>query len=77
MVGDSELLIVPLREKGFIPLEVPGLINDVVQIVREGSHRSIDAMNQELEDLGWGISALDNITYDRIIAFIHNETVIG
>lgn len=39
--------------KGFLPIEVPGLIKDIVNTFDKGRCHTMNAVNQELEDLGW------------------------
>jgi len=49
--------------KGFIPIEISGLIKDVFNILDEGRYCTRTEVNQELEDLGWGIGIMDNVSY--------------
>ena len=55
------------QAKGFMPIEIPGLINDVFTILDKGEYCNISKVNQELEDLGWGIEILDKVTYKIIV----------
>ena len=54
------------QKKGFMPIEIPGLIKDVYIILDKGRYCTITEVNQELEDLGWGIEIMDNVTYELI-----------
>ena len=47
------------RTKGFIPIEIPGLIKDVFSIFGTGRHFTLREVNQELEELGWGLDIMD------------------
>jgi hypothetical protein len=58
------------QSKGFIPIEIPGLIEDVCNILDKGRYCSITEVNQELEDLGWGIEIIDNVTYELINSLV-------
>ena len=68
MLQKTKELMDRLESNGFTSVEVPGFINDASSLVRGGLYPSIVSMNQELEDLGWGIGALDRVTYDLVIA---------
>ncbi len=57
-------LILRFQAKGFMPIEIPGIMQDVFNILGKGRHCSITDTNQELEDLGWGIGIMDNVTYE-------------
>lgn len=59
-----ENLFLMFQKKGFRPIEIPGLIEDVFNILNKGEYCTIAALNQELEDLGWGIEIMDNTTYE-------------
>ena len=49
-----------------MPVEIPGLIKDVFNIFNNPVLSTLADVNQELEDLGWGIEIIDNITYKLI-----------
>jgi hypothetical protein len=57
-------LFVRFQTKGFIPIEIPGLIKDVFNIIGNGRYSTITDANQELEGLGWGIEIMDNAIYE-------------
>ena len=59
-------LFLRFQTKGFMPIEIPGLIKDVFNIIDNGEYCNITAVNQEMEDLGWGIEIMDNITYELV-----------
>ncbi|MDH3356370.1 MAG: hypothetical protein OET81_04325 [Desulfobacteraceae bacterium] len=59
-------LFLRFQTKGFMPIEIPGLIKDVFNIIDNGEYCTITAVNQEMEDLGWGIEIMDNITYELV-----------
>jgi hypothetical protein len=54
------------QTKGFIPIEIPGLIKDVFNIFDNPVYPTITDINQELEYLGWGLEIMDHVTYDLI-----------
>jgi len=64
--------------KGFMPVEIPDLIKDILNIVRNSERFTKTSINQELESLGWGIGVLDNVTYKLIPSLVEddNSTVI-
>jgi hypothetical protein len=47
-------LFLSFQTKGFMSIEIPGIIQDVFNIIGKGRYRTITNANQELEDLGWG-----------------------
>jgi hypothetical protein len=64
MPNRLEELHLRLRAKGFMPVEIQGLTKDVSNILSNGRHCTRDAVNREMEDLGWGIEILDTVTYN-------------
>ncbi len=58
------------QTKGFIPIEIPGLMKDVFNIFNNPVYITISDINQELEDLGWGIEIIDNATYELINSLV-------
>ena len=59
-------LFLRFQTKGFMPIEIPGLIKDVFNIIDNGEYCTITAVNKEMEYLGWGIEIMDNITYELV-----------
>jgi len=59
-------LFLKFQTKGFMLIEIQGLIQDVFNIIGKGKYCTITDANQELEDLGWGLEIMDNVTYDLI-----------
>ena len=58
--------------KGFMPVEIPDLIKDILNIVRNIERFTKTSINQELESLGWGIGVIDNVTYELITSLVEN-----
>jgi hypothetical protein len=65
-------LFLSFQTKGFMPIEIPGIIQDVFNIIGKGRYCTITDANQELEDLGWGLGIMDNVTY-RLISSLFNK----
>jgi len=42
------------RKKGFLPIEIPDLVKDALCLMKNGRYLTISAIDQELEDFGWG-----------------------
>jgi hypothetical protein len=59
-----------LEKKGFIPIEVDGLIKDIIHYLPSMKFCSRTKINQELEELGWGIGTIDSVTYKAILSMI-------
>jgi len=66
-------LFLSFQTKGFMPIEIPGLIQDVYNIMGKGRYSNITDVNQELEDLGWGLEIMDNFTYDLINSLFNKK----
>ena len=60
--------------KGFMPIEIPGLIKDVFNIIGNGRYYTMNVVNRELEDLGWGIGIMDKDTYEMIYSLVENTS---
>ncbi len=63
-------LFLRFQTKGFMPIEIPGLIKDVFNVFKNHRYFTITDINQELEDLGWGIEIMDNVTYELINSYV-------
>ena len=63
-------LFLRFQTKGFIHIEIPGLMKDVFNIFNNPVHSTITDVNQELEDLGWGIEIMDDATYELINSLV-------
>ncbi len=61
------------QTKGFLPIEIPGLMRDVFTILDKGRYCTIAEVNRELEDLGWGLEIIDNVTYELIVPSFHGQ----
>ena len=66
-------LFLRFQTKGFMPIEIPGLIQDVFNIIGKGKYCTITDTNIELEDLGWGLEIMDNVTYDLINSLFNKK----
>jgi len=65
-------LFLRFQTKGFMPIEIPGLIKDVLNISGNGEYYTLNAVNQEMEALGWGIEIVDDVTYELVISMVQN-----
>jgi len=66
-------LFLSFQKKGFMPIEIPGLMQDVFNIIGKGRYCTITDANQELEDLGWGFEIMDNVTYQLINSLFNKK----
>ena len=60
--------------KGFMPIEIPGLVKDAFNIISDSKYSAITTVNRELEDLGWGIDIMDNGTHEVITSLIEDNS---
>ncbi|MGA9177887.1 MAG: hypothetical protein WBZ05_11635 [Desulfobacterales bacterium] len=65
-------LFLRFETKGFMHIEIPGFIKDVLNISGNGEYYTLTAVNQEMEDLGWGIEIVDDVTYELVISMVQN-----
>ena len=66
-------LFLSFQSKGFIPIEIPRLIQDVYNLIGKDRYGNITYVNKELEDLGWGIEIMDNVTYDLMNSLFNEK----
>jgi hypothetical protein len=66
-------LFLSFQKKGFMPIEIPGLMQDLFNIIGKGRYCTITDANQELEDLGWWIEPMDNFTYQLISSLFNKK----
>jgi dynactin complex subunit len=59
--------------KGFMPIEIPELVKDVLDIVKYREPCTMTTIDQELEELGWGINIMDNATYELITSLVEGR----
>ena len=59
-------LFLRFQMKGFMVLEIPELVKDVLDIIGNQKVCTITTIDQELEELGWGLNIIDNVTYELI-----------
>jgi len=65
-------LFLRFQTKGFMPIEIPGLIKDIFDISGNAEYYTLTVVNQEMEDLGWGIEIVDDVTYELVISMVQN-----
>ena len=73
MEGELNDLFLRFQIKGFMPIEIPGLVKDVFHIMENQDLCSITTIDQELEELGWGINIMDNATYELITSVVESN----
>ena len=61
------------QTKGFMPIEIPELVKDVLDIIYHQEFRTITAIDRELEELGWGLNIMDNTTYELITSLVEGN----
>jgi len=66
-------LFLRFQIKGFMPLEIPELVKDVLDIMEHRELCTMATIDQELEELGWGIDIMDNSTYELIASLVEGN----
>jgi len=62
------------KTKGFMPVEISGLVKDVFNIIGNSGYSAITTIDQELEDLGWGIGIMDNVTHELVTSLLEDNS---
>jgi hypothetical protein len=66
-------LFLRFQIKGFMPIEIPELVKDVLDIMNNIERCTITTIDRELEELGWGINIMDNSTYELITSLVEGS----
>ena len=66
-------IFLSFQKKGYMSIEIPGLIQDLFNIIGKDRYCTITDANQELEDLGWGLEIMDNVTYKLINSLFNKK----
>jgi hypothetical protein len=66
-------LFMMFQTKGFMPIELPELVKDIFEIMDKCRNCTITAIDQELEELGWGLNIMDNATYELITSLVEGN----
>ena len=66
-------LFLRFQIKGFMPIEIPELVKDVLDIMDSREPCTMTTIDQELEELGWGINIMDNATYELITLLVESN----
>jgi hypothetical protein len=66
-------LFLRFQIKGFMPIEIPELVKDVLDIMDSREPCTMTTIDQELEELGWGINIMDNATYELITSLVESN----
>jgi hypothetical protein len=62
------------KDKGFMPVEISGLVKDVFNIIGNSGCSTIITIDQELEEFGWGIGIMDYVTHELITSLIEDNS---
>ena len=62
-----------LSARGLMSVEIPRLITDVFNIVRDGGNFTVAYINCELERLGWRERIMDVTSFELITFILENE----
>jgi hypothetical protein len=78
-IGDHKMgdglndLFLRFQIKGFMPIEIPELVKDVLYIMKNQGRCTITTIDQELEEFGWGINIMDNTTFEMITSLVEGN----
>ena len=68
-----DILIYRLSDKSVLPVDIPRLIRDVLNIISYGEVFSLNRINQNLSVLGWGEQLLDEYLLELIFHLLETE----
>jgi len=68
-----DTLFVRLSARGLLSVEIPRLIKDVCNIVRDGGNFTVASINRELERLGWRERVMDETSFELITFILEKE----
>ena len=66
MLDLSKLVTDKFLKKGLTEVELPDLLNDLALLFKQSKRFTTNNINQELENLGWGIELLDEYLFKEI-----------
>jgi hypothetical protein len=66
MLDLSKIVTDKFLKKGFTPVELPDLLNDLTLLFKQSKSCTTNDINQELENLGWGVDLLDEYIFKEI-----------
>jgi hypothetical protein len=66
MLELSKIITDRFLKKGFTPAELPDLLNDLTLLIKQSKRCTTNNINQELENLGWGVDLLDEYLFKEI-----------
>jgi hypothetical protein len=75
MIELSNQIADKLLKKGFTHIEIPDLLNDLIYLIKENKNYTTSDINQELENLGWGIQIIDASLCTDIVTLIVSTDV--
>jgi hypothetical protein len=62
-----------LYKRGFTPEEIPELLDDLSYLVKESKTYTSNYINQELENLGWGIQIIEESLFKEILQHLFSD----
>lgn len=68
-------LFLKLKKKGFMQMEIARLIKDVYYLFEGPRENKLTFVNRSLEELGWGMQAMDHTSYEMIKFLFENNTL--
>lgn len=66
------ILLKRFRNKGFMPIELPWLMQDIINTIQQKENYTLNTVNLELESLGWGIQIIDQALFEETLSLIEN-----
>ena len=70
MLDLSKIVTDKFLKKGLTPVELPDLLNDLTLLFKQSKRCTRNNINQELENLGWGVDLLDGYLFKEIVSLL-------
>jgi hypothetical protein len=68
-----QALIIRLTAKGVAPARIPGIVRAVLQIIVEGGLFTVQLVNSQLQQQGWGLEPLDETSFQLVTNILETE----
>jgi hypothetical protein len=75
MTDISKSITDKLMKKGITPVEIPYLLDDLILLFGQGNICTTNFINDELENLGWGVQVLDESLFQEIASLVSTAEI--
>jgi hypothetical protein len=69
----KETLYKKLNEKGMLTDEIPFFFSDLNMYFNQRKKYSLHDLNQNMENLGWGLQVIDQMLFTELLYYYENK----